>query len=53
MLGAIKGCFKDQSLTFICTLCVGIIILARSNQTCPSVATTSQGDFWSHGAKKF
>jgi hypothetical protein len=30
-----------------------VIILARSNQNYPSVALTSQGAFWSHGAQEF
>jgi hypothetical protein len=29
---------------------MAVIILARSNQNCPSVAPASQGSSWSHGA---
>jgi hypothetical protein len=50
LLGAIKSCFKGQSLNFIVHLMSWrVIILSESNQNYPSIALMSQGGFWSYG----
>jgi hypothetical protein len=51
LLGAIKSWFEGQSLNlFSAPNVMAVIIFAGSSQNYLSVAPTSQGGFWSHGA---
>jgi hypothetical protein len=45
LLGAIKCCFKGQSLNFMCTYMLVVIKFAKKNQNYPNAAITSPSHF--------
>jgi hypothetical protein len=53
LLGIIKSWFKGSPWILCALNVMAVIILAGSNHNYPSVAPTSQGGFWSHGAQEF
>jgi hypothetical protein len=52
-LGAVKSCLRVSPCILHTPNVMAVIILARSNHNYLSIATISQGGFWSHTAQEF